>query len=147
MLHHRAARGESSPALFGSSRPDPRGGRRLLGVTAYAVSRRRAEFGVRIALGASTADVVRTVLQRVVFLMGLGLVIGGAVSFWTSRLVTALLFGVEPRDPMTFAGAAVVLASIALLAGWLPARRAARIESGDRAAQRVVERLRPKEAM
>jgi putative ABC transport system permease protein len=100
----------------------------IFGVTAYAVSRRRAEFGVRIALGASTGDVVRTVLQRVVILMGLGLAIGGAVSFWTSRLAAALLFGVEPRDPVTFAGAAVVLASIALVAGWLPARRAARID-------------------
>ncbi len=100
----------------------------IFGVTAYAVSRRRAEFGVRIALGASTSDVVRTVLHRVVILVGLGLVIGGAVSFWTSRLAAALLFGLEPRDPATFAGAAVVLAGVALLAGWLPARRAARID-------------------
>jgi ABC-type antimicrobial peptide transport system permease subunit len=100
----------------------------IFGVTAYAVSRRRAEFGVRIALGASTGDVVRTVLQRVVILVGLGLVIGGAVSFWTSRLVAALLFGLEPRDPATFAATAVVLAAVALLAGWLPARRAARID-------------------
>jgi predicted permease len=100
----------------------------IFGVTAYAVSRRRAEFGVRIALGASTGDVVRTVLQRVVILVGLGLAIGGAVSFWTSRLVAALLFRLEPRDPATFAGTAVVLAAVALLAGWLPARRAARID-------------------
>ena len=78
--------------------------------------------------GASTGDVVRTVLQRVVILMGLGLAIGGAVSFWTSRLAAALLFGVEPRDPATFAGAAAVLAAVALVAGWLPARRAARID-------------------
>ena len=100
----------------------------IFGVTAYAVSRRRAEIGLRLALGASTADVVRTVLQRVVILVSLGLVIGGAVSFWTSRLVGALLFGLEPRDPATFAGAAAVLAAGALLAGWLPARRAARID-------------------
>jgi predicted permease len=100
----------------------------IFGVTAYAVSRRRAEFGVRIALGASISDVVRTVLQRVVILVGLGLVIGGAVAWWLSRLIAALLFGVEPRDPVTFIGAAVVLASTALVAGWLPARRAARID-------------------
>jgi ABC-type antimicrobial peptide transport system permease subunit len=71
---------------------------------------------------------VRTVLQRVVILVGLGLVIGGAASFWASRLVAALLFGLEPRDPATFAGAAFVLASIALVAGWLPARHAARVD-------------------
>ena len=100
----------------------------IFGVTAYAVSRRRAEFGVRVALGASTGDIVRTVLQRVVILVGLGLVIGGAASFWASRLVAALLFGLEPRDPATFAATAVVLAAVALLAGWLPARRAARID-------------------
>jgi putative ABC transport system permease protein len=100
----------------------------IFGVTAYAVMRRRAEIGIRIALGASPAGVVRTMLQRIVILVGAGIAIGGAVSFWTSRLVAALLFGLEPRDPATFAGAAIVLAAVALLAGWLPARRAARID-------------------
>jgi len=63
-----------------------------------------------------------------VFLVGAGIAIGGAVGYWASRLVAALLFGLEPRDPATFAATAVVLAAVALLAGWLPARRAARID-------------------
>jgi predicted permease len=100
----------------------------IFGVTAYAATRRRAEIGIRIALGASTGRVVRAMLQRIVFLVGAGIAIGGAVSYWASRLVAALLFGLEPRDPATFAGAAIVLAAVALLAGWLPARRAARID-------------------
>jgi len=100
----------------------------IFGVTAYVVTRRRAEIGIRIALGASSSGVVRTVLQRVVVLIAAGIAIGGAVSFWMSRLVAAMLFGLQPRDPATFVSAAVVLSAVALLAGWLPARRAARID-------------------
>jgi len=100
----------------------------IFGVTAYAVSRRRAEIGIRVALGASPAGVVRLVLQRTVILVVAGICIGGVVSAWTSRFVAAMLFGLQPRDPATFTVAAIVLAVVALLAGWLPARRAARID-------------------
>jgi len=100
----------------------------IFGVTAYVVSRRQAEIGLRIALGASPAGVVQMVLQRIAILVVAGIVIGGAVSVWTSRFVAAMLFGFQPRDPATFAVAAIVLAAVALLAGWLPARRAARID-------------------
>ncbi len=100
----------------------------VFGVTAYGVNRRHAEIGLRMALGASQAGVVRLVLGRALVLVALGLVAGGAASFWASRLVKALLFGIEPRDPVTFAGAAVVLAVVGLLAAAVPAWRASRID-------------------
>ena len=100
----------------------------LYGVTAYAVGRRRAEIGVRLALGAAPGSVVRLVLRRVTLLVGLGVAIGGVASFWAARLTETLLFGLTPRDPLTFVAAAAVLVTVGLLAGWLPARRAARID-------------------
>jgi predicted permease len=100
----------------------------LYGVTAYAVNRRRPEMGIRMALGADPEGVVRLVLRRVAWVIGLGLTIGGLATWWAARLAGSLLYGVDPRDPITFAGAAVVLIAIAALAGWLPARRAARID-------------------
>ena len=100
----------------------------LYGVTSYTVNRRRAEIGIRMALGAAPGRMVRTVLARVAWLVGLGVMIGAAISLWAARFVESLLFGVKARDPLTFAGAAAVLVATALLAGWLPARRAARID-------------------
>ena len=100
----------------------------LYGVTSYGVSRRRMEIGIRMALGADARTVTRLVLGRVAVLVGLGVAIGAALSFYMSRFVAALIFGVEPRDPSTFIGAAVVLAAVGSLAAWLPARRAARID-------------------
>ncbi len=100
----------------------------LYGVTSYAVSRRRTEIGIRMALGAAPAGVIRLVLRRVVMLVGLGVVLGSAVSLWTAHLVSTLLFGLQPRDPMTLVGAVAVLGAIGAIAGWLPARRASRID-------------------
>jgi predicted permease len=100
----------------------------LYGVTSYGVSRRRAEIGIRMALGADARAVIRLVLGRVATLVILGVAIGAALSFYVSRFVAALIFGVEPRDPSTFIGAAVVLAAVGALAAWLPARRASRID-------------------
>jgi putative ABC transport system permease protein len=68
------------------------------------------------------------VLGRVALLVGVGIALGAAASLWASRLVGTLLYGLAPRDPPTFIGAALVLAAIALVATWLPARRAARID-------------------
>jgi putative ABC transport system permease protein len=100
----------------------------LYGVTAYSVNRRRPEIGIRMALGASAAGVSRLVLVRVGWLVGVGVVAGALLSLWASHFVSSLLFGVAPRDPATFVGAAVVLVAVGALSGWLPARRAARID-------------------
>ena len=100
----------------------------LYGVTSYAVSRRRSEIGIRMALGATALDVVRMVLTRVGALVCAGIVVGGALALWASRFVEALLFGLTPRDVSTFAIASLVLGAVGAVAGWLPARRAARID-------------------
>jgi predicted permease len=101
----------------------------LYGVTSYGVSRRRAEIGVRMALGAEPGGVVRLVLGRVGWLVGSGVVAGLALSWWASRFISGtLLYGITSHDMATFAAAAVVLISVSAAAAWLPARRAARID-------------------
>jgi putative ABC transport system permease protein len=100
----------------------------LYGVAAHSVTRRRAEIGLRMALGADPQGVVRLVLARLVWLLAAGMALGIALSWWSVRLFDQLLFGLEARDPLTFSLAAAVLLLAGLLAGWLPARRAARID-------------------
>jgi putative ABC transport system permease protein len=103
----------------------------LYGITAYAVARRRIELGIRMALGASPGSVVRNVMSRTGGLVLGGILVGGLVAWWASRFVSALLFGLEPTDPWTIGGAMLVLTVVAALAGWLPARRAARIDPAE----------------
>jgi ABC-type antimicrobial peptide transport system permease subunit len=103
----------------------------LYGVTAYAVARRRTEIGIRMALGAPAAGVVRLVLARVALLVGIGVTAGAGVSLWASTLVASLLYGLAPRDPATLLGAAITLTAVAALAGWLPAHRASRIDPAE----------------
>jgi predicted permease len=103
----------------------------LYGVTAYAVSQRRAEIGVRMALGAAPAGVMRLVLRRVGLLVLCGVLAGVGLSWWAATFVATLLFGLEPRDPLTLGGAAVTLALIGALAGWIPAYRATRIDPAE----------------
>ena len=100
----------------------------LYGVTSYAVGRRRTEIGIRMALGAVPGRVRRLVLTRVAILVALGVTVGAGVSIWASRYVSTLLFGLEPRDPVTIVGAALVLGAIGFLAGWVPALRASRLD-------------------
>jgi len=100
----------------------------LYGVTSYAVSRRRTEIGIRMALGAPAVTVVRLVLRRVALLVAIGVVVGTALSVWASRYVSSLLFGLEPTDPATIAGSVALLAIVGGIAGWLPAHRASRID-------------------
>jgi putative ABC transport system permease protein len=100
----------------------------LYGVVAHAVRARQTEIGVRMALGAVPASIMRLVFQRVGLLIAAGLAVGLAGSFWAVRFVEALLFHMDARDPLTFAGAAVVLVVVGILAAWLPARRASRLD-------------------
>jgi putative ABC transport system permease protein len=100
----------------------------LYGMTSYSVNRRRAEIGIRMALGAHSSSVVALMFRRIAWPVGLGLVIGAALSYWASRYVTTLLYNLDARDPATFIGAAVFLCAVSAVAAWLPARRAARID-------------------
>jgi putative ABC transport system permease protein len=100
----------------------------LYGVTSYAVSLRRTEIGIRMALGATRGSVVRLVLARVSMLVGTGLVVGLAIGAWASRFVGTLLYGLEPGDPATLVASAATLALIGAVAGWLPANRASRLD-------------------
>jgi predicted lysophospholipase L1 biosynthesis ABC-type transport system permease subunit len=103
----------------------------LYGVTAYAVGRRRTELGIRMALGAAPAGIIRLVLSRVTLLVGIGVMAGAGVSIWASRFVATLLYGLGPHDPMTLVGAAIVLGIVGGAAGWLPAYRASRIDPAE----------------
>ena len=99
----------------------------IYGVISYAVSQRTREIGVRMALGARRSDVSRLVLREGVVLTGVGLLVGLAFAVGLTRLMSSLLFGVNPIDPFTYALVSLVLACIALLASYIPARRAASI--------------------
>jgi putative ABC transport system permease protein len=100
----------------------------LYGVTAYAVSRRRIELGIRMALGATPASVIRDVLSRATALVGAGAIAGVVISLWASRFADSLVYGISPRDPATFIGAALVLVSSASAAAAFPAWRASSID-------------------
>jgi predicted permease len=100
----------------------------LYGIVAQAVSARRAEIGLRMALGAQRTGIVRLVFRRVGVLIVTGLALGLAGSWWAARFIAPLLFQVEARDPMTFSSTAAVLVAVGLLAAWVPARRAARLD-------------------
>jgi predicted permease len=100
----------------------------LYGVVAHAVRAGQTEIGLRIALGATPSSILRLVFERVGILIAAGLALGLAGSLWAARLVEALLFQLEPRDPMTFGGAAAVLVAVGVLAAWLPAHRASRLD-------------------
>jgi len=100
----------------------------IYGVLAYAVSRRARELGIRIALGASQRQVVRQVLREGLALAAGGTAIGLIGAFWVTRLITSLLFGVRPLDPVTFAAVPATLIAAAFAACYVPARRAARAD-------------------
>jgi predicted permease len=99
----------------------------LYGVMAFTVARRTREIGVRMALGAVQGDVVWLVMREVLALVGAGVALGLLAAWGLNRLVSSQLYGVTANDPLTIAGAAAVLALVAMLAGYLPARRATRV--------------------
>jgi len=100
----------------------------LFGITAYSVSRRRREIGIRMALGADPGSVIRLVLGRVCLVIAAGVVIGAAASMWTTQLTASLLFGLQPRDPVTLALAIATLSGTGLLAALPPAWDATQVD-------------------
>jgi predicted permease len=99
----------------------------IYGVISYSVTQRTQEIGIRMALGATMAQVKRSVLVKTLRLAAIGIVSGGVASLLVSRAIAALLFNTEPGDPITFAAMVVMIGVVALMAGYIPARRASRI--------------------
>jgi ABC-type antimicrobial peptide transport system permease subunit len=100
----------------------------IYGVLSYSVSQRTKEIGLRMALGAGRSGILWLVFRRVGVLLVAGLGAGLALSLWASRFVGALLFQLEPRDAATIAVALITLVTAGILAAWVPARRAARVD-------------------
>ena len=100
----------------------------IYGLIAYSVTQRTQELGIRIALGAQRRDVLRLVLGQGARLTLLGVALGILVALAFSRLLASMLFDVSPTDPLTYAGVAGLLAVVALLACFIPARRATRVD-------------------
>ena len=100
----------------------------LAGLLAYGVARRTKEIGLRMALGAAAGDVVRMVLRDLLWMLGAGILAGLPCAYAVGRFLRTSLFQMDPLDPATAALASGALVAVALLAAWLPARRAARID-------------------
>ncbi|HSR50271.1 MAG TPA: ABC transporter permease [Acidobacteriota bacterium] len=99
----------------------------LFGLMSYSVTRRTNEMGIRLALGAQRADVIRMILRESLILVGIGLAIGLGTALAAGRVVASLLYNLAPSDPVTIIVAAVLMTLVATLAGYLPARRASRV--------------------
>ena len=100
----------------------------IYGVISYSVSQRKQEIGIRMALGASAGNLRRLILMQTLKLAAAGMALGLAASWLLGRVLQGMLFGVTPSDPLTFAAALVLLMAVAALAGYLPARRASRLD-------------------
>jgi putative ABC transport system permease protein len=100
----------------------------IYGVLAYSVNQRTSEIGIRMALGASRSSVLGMVLSQGLRLAGIGMALGFVLAIALTRLMASILFAVSPTDPATFAVVFLVLASIAMLACYLPARRATKVD-------------------
>ena len=100
----------------------------IYGVMAHSVAQRTSEIGVRVALGANSRNVLQLILRRGVLLIAFGMFIGVGVSFALNRAIQSVLWGVTPTDPVTYLLALGALAAVALMACYIPARRALKID-------------------
>ena len=100
----------------------------IYGVTAYTVTQRTHEVGIRLALGAQVGDVLKMILGQGMAVIGVGLIIGLAAAFGLMRLLRSFLFGVGENDPLTFVAIAAGVLLVALLACYVPARRATKVD-------------------
>ncbi len=100
----------------------------LYGALSYMVTQRQSEFGIRMALGASPGSILRLVMRQVAAILLIGIVAGVGISLAATRVLQSMLFGLGPRDTVTLVGAVLALSVVALVAGFLPARRAAKVD-------------------
>jgi ABC-type antimicrobial peptide transport system permease subunit len=100
----------------------------VYGVISYTAAQRTHEIGVRMALGADRRDILKMVLRQGVILVGIGVAVGVGVTLLLTRGISGLLVGVSPSDPLTFAAMSAFLAGVGLLASYIPARRAMKVE-------------------
>jgi ABC-type antimicrobial peptide transport system permease subunit len=103
----------------------------LFGLMSYNVARRTNEIGIRMALGAQRATVLRMVMRESMLLVGLGVVLGLTAALWAGRFVSAVLFGLSATDALTITAAVTSILVVSALAGYLPARRAANVDPMD----------------
>jgi ABC-type antimicrobial peptide transport system permease subunit len=96
-------------------------------VASYAAAQRTQEIGIRMAIGATPGDILKMVLRQGLGIVAIGLLVGLAAAFAGTRLLGDLFYGVKPSDPLTYASVATLLLAVALLASWIPARRATRV--------------------
>ena len=100
----------------------------IYGITSYAVSQRTREIGIRMALGAQLSDVMKLILTHGVKLTIIGVCLGLLGAYLVTRAITSVLYGVSATDPLTFVGVSVLLIAVALIACYLPARRATKVD-------------------
>ena len=100
----------------------------IYGIMAYSVSRRTNEIGIRLALGARRGQMRGMVLREACWLAAMGVIVGLAMALWLGQLVKSMLYGLRPSDAASLLGSACLLLSVAMLAGWIPAMRASRVE-------------------
>jgi putative ABC transport system permease protein len=100
----------------------------IYSVGSYAASQRTHEIGIRMALGAAPSDVSKMILRQGLSVVGIGLALGLGISFAGTRLLRDLFVGIKPTDPLTFTSVVLLLSLVALLATWVPAHRATRVD-------------------
>ena len=100
----------------------------IYGIMAYVVARRTSEIGIRMAMGAQNRQVLVMILRETILLAGIGIVIGVFAAIGLTRYLENMLYGLRPFDPLTYSAAVLVMLAVVLTAGWLPARRASRLD-------------------